>query len=166
MNLQPFWDAGLVIQIHEVTAIAAFVIGAAILWRRKGNGAHKMWGKLWVGLMVVVALSSVFIHEIRMWGDYSPIHILSAVTLINLPLAIWAARQGNVQRHKIAMQSTFVGGMVVAGGLTFLPGRLNHEILFGASQGIGSGFGWAFGIGGVLLFGLVMAWQTMKARTS
>ena len=151
MSLRPFFEASLAIQIHEIAALLAMALGAVVLWRRKGNAAHKYWGKIWVGLMMITALTSIFIHQIKLWGDYSPIHLLTAMVLINIPWAVWLARRGKIQQHKKMMQGTYIGGMLVAGGLTFLPGRLNHEILFGASDGISANAGWMIGFGSALI---------------
>ncbi len=156
MSLRPFFEASLAIQIHEIAALLALALGAAVLWRRKGNAAHKYWGKLWVGLMMITALTSIFIHQIKLWGDYSPIHLLTAMVLINMPWAVWLAQRGKIQQHKKMMQGTYIGGMLIAGGLTFLPGRMNHEILFGAGDGISTNAGWMIGIGSALIAFLLL----------
>lgn len=46
-------------------------------------------------------------------------------------MAIYAVRRGKVQAHRRAMTGMFVGGLLVAGALTFLPGRLMWAIFFG-----------------------------------
>lgn len=80
MSLQPLIESSVAIQIHAACAIAALVLGAFILWRRKGTPLHKALGKLWIGLMLIVATSAWFINEIRMIGPFSPIHIFSIMT--------------------------------------------------------------------------------------
>ena len=83
--------------------------------------------------MAVTAASSFFIHDIRVWGDYSPIHLLSVwVLFFSLPMAVIYARRRNIKAHKQIMQATFMGGIVLAGAFTLLPGRMMHELLFGA----------------------------------
>lgn len=129
LNLQPLQDASLAIQLHVVFAIVSFVVGAMILWRRKGGPSHKKWGKFWVFTMAGTALTSFFIFEIRMVGPFSPIHLVSIFVLISLYLAIKHVRVGNVSAHKKTMINTYVGGMLIAGGLTFLPGRIMHQIV-------------------------------------
>lgn len=151
MSLRPFFEASLAIQIHQIAAILALLLGAAVLWRRKGNSVHKRLGKVWVGLMLVTAFSSIFIHQIKMWGNYSPVHLLTLLVLVNMPLAIWYARRGDIDAHKKVMQGTYIGGMLVAGGLTFLPGRLNFEIFFGDGYGIGGMWGSVIGVGAAIL---------------
>jgi uncharacterized membrane protein len=45
--------------------------------------------------MVVVAASSFWIHEIRLLGPWSPIHLLSIMVLVLLPVAV-VARAGTM----------------------------------------------------------------------
>ena len=98
---------------------------------RKGTRPHRLVGKIWVFAMVVAALSSFFIHEIRVIGNFSPIHLLSIVTLIWLVLGVQAARKNQIKRHQIIMNSIYFFALIVTGFFTLLPGRLMHEILFG-----------------------------------
>jgi uncharacterized membrane protein len=81
--------------------------------------------------MLAVVVSSFFIHTIRLWGSFSPIHLLSIFTLAMLPLAIAHARRHAVERHRRAMLGLFVGALVIAGVFTFLPGRIMHAVVFG-----------------------------------
>ena len=43
--------------------------------------------------MAAVSLSSFWIHDLRIWGPWSPIHLLSIFTLVMLPVAVWAAHR-------------------------------------------------------------------------
>jgi uncharacterized membrane protein len=65
-------------------------------------------------------------------GRVEPIHLLSILVLVTLPLAIWAARRHDVRRHRNAMAALFMGALVVAGAFTFLPGRIMHSVAFGS----------------------------------
>ncbi len=133
MNIEPLLIASPAIQLHMLAAVGAFVLGAIVLWRRKGGKWHKINGRVWVGLMLVTALSGFFIHEIKLWGDYSPIHIISALVPFGLFASVMEARRRDIIKHQRIMKGTYLGGMIIAGGFTFLPGRLNHEIFFGAN---------------------------------
>jgi uncharacterized membrane protein len=33
---------------------------------------HRIVGSIWVLLMLVVSISAFFVHEIRIWGSWSP----------------------------------------------------------------------------------------------
>ena len=46
-------------------------------------------------------------------------------------MAVYAARRHRVASHRRTMTGLFVGGLLVAGGLTFLPGRLMWRVVFG-----------------------------------
>src|SRR5712692_2111904 len=131
MTLAPLLAAPAVIQLHPFAALRAFALGAVQLAAPKGTIPHRLFGWLWVGLLATVAVSSFFIHEIRLWGPWSPIHLLSLFTLVMLPLAVLRARQHHVRRHQFAMTGLFVGALVIAGGFTLLPGRIMHAVLFG-----------------------------------
>ena len=131
MTLAPLLAASPAIQLHAFAALAAFALGAVQLAAPKGTIPHRLFGWLWAGLMLTVVVSSFFIHEIRLWGRWSPIHLLSVFTLIMLPLAVWAARRHDVRRHQRAMVGLFAGALVIAGIFTFMPGRIMHAVLFG-----------------------------------
>ena len=131
MSLAPLLNAAPAIQLHAFAALAAFGLGAVQLAAPKGTLPHRTLGWIWAVLMVIVAGSSFWIHELRMWGPWSPIHLLAIFTLAMLPLAVWRARQHDVRKHRRAMMSLFVGALVIAGIFTFLPGRIMHAVLFG-----------------------------------
>ena len=131
MSLAPLLNAQPPIPLHAFAAGAAFVLGIVQLAAPKGTLPHRMFGWIWVGLMAVVAVSSLWIHEIRLVGPWSPIHLLSIFTPIMLVLGVLAARGHNVRRHKIIMTSVFAGALVVAGLFTFVPGRIMHTVVLG-----------------------------------
>lgn len=130
MNLAPLLDAPLAIQIHVAAVIPAAILGPYMFWARKGTPVHRLLGKVWLGLMVVTALSSFFIHTINLFLGLSPIHLLSAYVLYGSWKAVAAARAHRIRKHKLNVIGMYVGGIVVAGGFTLLPGRLMHAILF------------------------------------
>jgi uncharacterized membrane protein len=129
MNFALFLDASPVIQFHTIAALAALVLGAYVLLVRKGTTRHKMSGRVWAALMIVVALTAFGIHEIRMFGLFSPIHLLSIVVLAALAWAISAIRQRSVATHERIMTFLFFGGLVLPGLFTLLPERLLYKVL-------------------------------------
>jgi uncharacterized membrane protein len=131
VNLAPLLSAPPGIQLHAFAAMTAFALGLVQFAAPKGTLPHRTLGWIWVGLMLAVAISSFFIHELKLWGPWSPIHLLSIFTLVMLPLAVWRARHHQVQRHRWAMISIFVGALVIAGLSTLAPGRIIHAIIFG-----------------------------------
>jgi uncharacterized membrane protein len=131
MSLAPLLDAAPAIPVHAFAAIAAFALGLVQFAAPKGTLPHRTVGWIWVVLMAVVAASSFWIHEIRLLGPWSPIHLLSIFTLIMLPIAVWRARRHRVADHRRIMTITFVGALVIAGLFTLLPGRIMHAVVFG-----------------------------------
>jgi uncharacterized membrane protein len=106
-------------------------LGLVQLARLKETHTHRLIGYTWVGLMLFVAVSSFFIHELRHWGSFSFIHLLSIFTLAMLPLGIYFARRHNVVGHRKTMLGLFFGALVVAGAFTLLPGRILGRAVFG-----------------------------------
>jgi uncharacterized membrane protein len=133
MTLAPLLNASLAIQLHAFAAMSAFVLGLVQFSAPKGTLPHRTIGWTWVVLMLAVSISAFWIHEIRLWGPWSPIHLLAIFTLIMLPLAVVRAHRHQVAQHRTAMISIFVGALVVAGLFTLVPGRIMHAVVFGGS---------------------------------
>jgi len=130
MTLAPLLQANPWIQ--PFSAMGALVIGTIQLAAPKGTLPHRITGSIWVLLMLVVSMSAFFIHQLRIWGPWSPIHLLAIFTLAMLPVAVWRAHKHDVARHRRAMLGLFLGALVVAGLFTFLPGRIMHAVAFGS----------------------------------
>ncbi len=81
--------------------------------------------------MLLVAASSFWISEINQWNGFSLIHLLSIQVLVTLPIALLAARRGNIRRHRFSMVGMFVGALVVAGLFTLLPGPIMSAVVLG-----------------------------------
>ncbi len=131
MSLTPLLDAPPAIQLHAFAAMSAFALGVVQLTAPKGTLPHRTIGWIWVVLMMVVSLSSFWIHQLRLWGEWSPIHLISIFTLAALPLAVWAAHRHAVERHRRAMTGLFFGALVIAGIFTLMPGRIMHAVVLG-----------------------------------
>ena len=119
------------IPVHAIMAIIAVILGGIQLSMKKGGAIHKLLGRIWVGIMMFVAISSFFIHEIKLWGAYSPIHLLSLWTIFILGVGIYYVRVGNIKRHKQTMITLYFFALIVAGFFTLYPGRIMHQILIG-----------------------------------
>ena len=114
--------------VHLSAILPAIPLGAVMLWRRKGDRLHRRLGRIWAALMVVAAVASFGLHSVM--GHLGPIHILSAITLVGIPRAIWDARRGNVARHRRTMTIIYTS-LIVAGYFTLIPTRLLGHFLFG-----------------------------------
>lgn len=131
MNLAPLLQASPVIQLHAFAAMTALMFGTIQLVAPKGTLPHRIVGSIWVALMLAVCVSAFFIHQLRIWGEWSPIHLLAIFTLVMLPLAVWQAHKHNVAKHRRAMLGLFFGALIVAGLFTFWPGRIMYAVMFG-----------------------------------
>src|SRR5437868_8663243 len=96
MSLAPLLNASPVIQVHAFAAMAAFALGLVQFVAPKGTLPHRTIGFIWLALMLTVAISSFWIHSIRLWGPWSPIHLISIYVIAMVPLAIYYAHT-----HKI-----------------------------------------------------------------
>src|SRR5205814_6750719 len=97
------------------------------LARPKGTGSHRQLGWLFIMLMLTVAVSSLWIPSFL---HFTWIHLFTLLTLVSLPLAIWRIRRGDVGAHARAMKGLYIGGLVIAGVFTLIPGRLLGNLLF------------------------------------
>ena len=118
---------------HLVTVLLALPLGLSQLALPKGTMRHRTVGYVWCGLMTATALVSFAVHDLN--GGLSPIHIFSVLTLAAMPPIILFARAGRVAEHQRAVLSLMIGGLVIAGLFTFLPGRALGELVFRMFQG-------------------------------
>ena len=52
--------------------MSAFALGLVQFAAPKGTLPHRTLGWIWVTLMLVVSATAFFIHQIRLWGQWSP----------------------------------------------------------------------------------------------
>jgi uncharacterized membrane protein len=125
------------IAVHMTAAIGAVATGPVALWARKGRAQrprlHRAFGYAWVTLMIVTAVSAIFIRDFRRpnLAGFTPIHLLIPVTLVCLFGAFWFLAHGNIAGHRKTMQRLYLAACVVAGGFTLLPGRYLGNLLWG-----------------------------------
>ena len=125
------------VYIHAFFALLAVPVGLYIFLTKKGTNQHKLAGRFWVALLVIVSLTAIFIQLINP-GQYSLIHVLIPWTLGSLIYSIWNIRKfkkTKLPKHKYAhmysMIGVYVGAILLAGAFTLMPGRFFHTILFG-----------------------------------
>jgi uncharacterized membrane protein len=115
---------------HIATIVTALVLTPIMLLRRRGDRLHRRLGWVWASAMAVTAASTFGIRGINQ-GSLSLIHILSAWTLIQVPVIVWAARTHDVARHRNAVRGMVAGALIIAGIFTFPFDRLMGHWLFG-----------------------------------
>ncbi|HEX8653664.1 MAG TPA: hypothetical protein VF693_00370 [Allosphingosinicella sp.] len=116
--------------LHLATIVAAVALTPLMLLRRRGDRLHRRLGWVWAAAMALTALFSFGVRGINQ-GGFSLIHILSAWTLIQVPLIVWAARRHHHARHRAAVRGMVIGALLVAGFFTFPFDRLMGHWLFG-----------------------------------
>jgi uncharacterized membrane protein len=169
MSLAPLLAASPAVQLHTVAALAAVLAGAAQMLRPKGTPSHRRLGWVFVALMLTAALTSFAIHEIRLWGPWSPIHILSVIILVTVTRSVWLARHGRIEAHRQSMRGAFFGGLLIAGVFTLVPGRIMHAVVFGGApdsgETAGGGLLWAWILGAVVLVGAApFVWRRLRPQ--
>jgi uncharacterized membrane protein len=100
---------------------------------RKGSPNHRAWGKVYMALMVFTAGVSLFMPAVvgpRILGHFGFIHLFSGSVFVSVPLALLAARAHKRTAHMRSMIGLYVGGLLIAGGFAFMPGRMLHGMLF------------------------------------
>jgi uncharacterized membrane protein len=116
--------------LHLATIVPAFFLGTYLMFSRKGATWHRRLGKLYMVLMVVTAFITLWMPAVvgpRFLQHFGFIHLFSLLTLWTVPAALAAARRHDVKAHRASMIGLYVGGLLIAGGFTFAPGRLMHQ---------------------------------------
>lgn len=130
------------IAIHMTASLGALVLGPLAIWARRGSTQrpmlHRAAGYGWVTLMVISAVSALFIRDFRLpnvWG-YTPIHLLVPLTLSGLTMAFVFLARKNLAGHRKAMQNLYWQACVGAGVFTLLPGRYLGQLVWGQWLGL------------------------------
>ncbi|MBC7504669.1 MAG: DUF2306 domain-containing protein [Sandarakinorhabdus sp.] len=134
---RPHWgQVPPLVWLHLGSTLVATVLTPVMLLRRKGDGRHRKLGYVWVGAMLLTAVTSLFfsIRAPQGWGvftgDFSFIHILSVLVLLQVPRIVIAARAHNRARHERGVRGIVIGALLIAGFFTFPLGRMLGSWLF------------------------------------
>jgi len=120
----------IAVMIHVASVLPALPLGAWLMLARKGTPRHKQLGKVWVGLMVLTALTALFIRQIN-GGEFSLIHLFVPLTLHGAWKTIVTVRRGDIAAHKKTLVGLYLGALTIPGLFAFMPGRLMGTWLFG-----------------------------------
>ena len=123
--------------LHLVSILVATSLTPVMLLRRKGDGRHRRLGTIWVAAMLLTVVTSLFFST-RVpggWGvftgDFSFIHILSVLVLVQVPRIVVAARRHDRRRHERGVRGVVIGALLIAGFFTFPMGRMLGDWLLG-----------------------------------
>jgi uncharacterized membrane protein len=138
MDLQPLLSAPAPVILHFATVAPAFVLGTWLLFAsEKGSPRHRLVGKIYLCLMSATAIAAVFIRSfsnlaLEIGGfRFGLLHLFVLLTAWSVWTALRSARAGNIGAHQGAMRGLYFGGLIFAGLLAFLPGRIMHRMFFG-----------------------------------
>jgi len=113
----------ILLATHAFAASVALPLGAwQLFFSTKGDSRHRVAGRVWVVLMLYVALTSFWIKELRP-GEFSLIHLLSVVTIVTLSLGIWSAWRGAIESHRGNMIGSWCGLLGAFIGAVAVPAR-------------------------------------------
>ena len=135
MTLAPLLAAPFAVQLHVATVAPAFFLGTwLIFFSRKGQRGHRVAGYVYLTLMTVTSIAALFVRTIMPNGPllgFSPIHLFVPLTLAGVVGALYYARRHNIKAHRKSMLGVYIGGLLIAGGFTLMPGRIMHMVFFG-----------------------------------
>ena len=137
-----------VIAIHLSAALAAIALGPVALWARRGHASrvahtqrprlHRAAGYAWVTLMLVAAISAMFIRDRSLpnIAGYTPIHVLIPVVFGSLFMAFSALFRGDLASHRGWMVNLYAFACLGAGAFTLLPQRHLGQLVWGQWLGL------------------------------
>lgn len=131
-----------VIAIHMTAATAALGTGPVALWARKGASQRprlrRAFGYAWVTLMIVTAVSAMFIRDFRLpnLAGYTPIHLFVPYVILGLGASFWYLGRKNITAHPRTMQRKYIGACMGAGAFALLPSRYLDQLVWGQWLGL------------------------------
>lgn len=68
--------------VHLASAVIALVTGTVVLFIRKGNKTHKIWGYAYVVSMAIMLITSFMIY--RLFNGFGLFHVFSIISTLTL----------------------------------------------------------------------------------
>jgi uncharacterized membrane protein len=130
MTLDPFLTATPHLQVHIVSALIGLTLGPIVLYHPRRDRLHKVLGYVWVTAMAAVAISAFWIEAFWSPFYFGPLHGFALLTLWSLWHGVRAAVARDFKTHRAVFRSLYSNGLIIAGTLTFLPGRTINHIVF------------------------------------
>ena len=113
--------------VHLIFALIALVVGAVVIFIRKGTRWHRTLGHVYLTCMIAVNVTALFIY-IR-FGAFGPFHWMAVASLLTLlagmvPVFLRRPKRSWLQLHAGFISGSYVGLVAAAGAETFshLPG--------------------------------------------
>jgi len=118
---------------HLATVVPCFFIGTLLLIIKKGTTFHKRAGRVYMILMMITAIITLFMPAKvgpTLFNHLGGLHGFSFLTIYTVPTAYLAAKRGDIKSHKNKMIGLYFGALIIAGGFTFMPGRFLYSLFF------------------------------------
>lgn len=119
--------------LHLGSVIPAFIIGTILLIIKKGTNTHKVFGRIYMILMLITAFITLLMPaEVgpKVLNHFGWIHLFSFLTIYTIPSAYLAIKKGDIKSHKRKMILLYFGAIIIAGSFTFFPGRYLYNLFF------------------------------------
>jgi len=135
MTFQPLLDASWAVQAHVATLVAAWLVGTWMFFiGRKGTLVHRRMGAVFVGLMLLTAATSLFIHRRppnRLLFGFSTFHLFVPLVLLLLTIALYGAFSGRKRLHRFGVIGLYFGSITFTGiANVFLGVGITHRMFF------------------------------------
>ncbi len=109
------WD-DVAATCHVVAATSALLIGAVVVFRRKGTQSHRLVGGAYVVTLVLVDITALLVHHEATFGVF---HVLAIVSLITVAVGVVPLLLGRRSPEVFAMHAYCMvwtyAGLVAAG---------------------------------------------------
>lgn len=123
-----------IVFVHLMILLPCIVLGTYLIFAKKGTRFHKQIGKIYMILMGITGVLTLFIPAQvgqRVFNHFGVLHLLSLLTMYSVPKAWFAIKKGDVKTHKQSMIRLYIGGIIIAGSFAiFAPGRYLHSLFF------------------------------------
>ncbi len=114
-----------VLSVHTALGVAALATGAFVLARRKGDGLHRVVGRVYAAAMVGLCVLSFGLRDTTpLFAGYGPFHIAAVVSLVTVVAGVvvaWRRRPGWLEGHYMWMAWSYVGLVMATGGHVMRP---------------------------------------------
>lgn len=119
--------------VHLATILPSIFIGTYLMIFRKGTPLHRKLGKVYLLLMLKTGIATAIMPSMgpKLFNHFGFFHIFSALTLWTVPNTWNALKRKDIRAHKFGMVGLYIGGIVIATIVAFLPGRTMYNFFFG-----------------------------------
>ena len=135
MTLEPLLDASWAVEAHVATLVAAWLVGTWMFFvGRKGTLTHRRMGIAFMALMLLTAVTSLFIHfraPSPLLFGYSTFHLFVPLVLLLMTISLYGAFSGRRRVHRFGVIGLYFGSITFTGIVNaFLGAGITHRMFF------------------------------------